>query len=248
LGNSREAEEELIRLGHISSSLDEAEVVVINTCVVTEKTERKILRRLCQLQGRGLVIAGCFAIVMPRSLEGIACSKVVGILNRSTAMDLLGPAIIDALPSPSRQIKDGLCGVVNIAEGWPYAAESCAASWISIRPDKTSPFAASTTSSMGLLLIFPRAFFTAQYLHFPTQDYGRHLPELIDAIADIPGRFMVRVGMMNPDTAWPILGQLIESYRDPKIYKFIHLPVQSGSNRVLRAMGRSSGRPLMIST
>ena len=41
------------------SSLEEADAVIVNTCAVTEKTERKILRRLSLLQGKRLVVAGC---------------------------------------------------------------------------------------------------------------------------------------------------------------------------------------------
>jgi len=44
--------------------------------------------------------------------------------------------------------------------------------------------------------------------------------------------------MMNPDQLSPILDELIASYENPKIYKFLHLPVQSGSNRVLAEMKR----------
>jgi len=69
-------------------------------------------------------------------------------------------------------------------------------------------------------------------------DIGTSLPELLEEISGIRGRFKVRVGMMNPDSAVPILAELISALRSPRMYRFLHVPVQSGSDRVLEAMGR----------
>jgi MiaB/RimO family radical SAM methylthiotransferase len=69
-------------------------------------------------------------------------------------------------------------------------------------------------------------------------DIGTTLPELIERIEEIPGRFMVRIGMMNPDTAGPILDELADVLHSPKVYSFLHMPVQSGSDRILQSMGR----------
>jgi tRNA A37 methylthiotransferase MiaB len=44
--------------------------------------------------------------------------------------------------------------------------------------------------------------------------------------------------MMNPDNLAEILDGMIEAYQHPKVYRFLHLPVQSGSDRVIRDMGR----------
>jgi len=49
-GNSQEAAAALIGLGHEPAPLEDADAVIVNTCAVTARTERKILRRLAQLQ------------------------------------------------------------------------------------------------------------------------------------------------------------------------------------------------------
>jgi len=69
-------------------------------------------------------------------------------------------------------------------------------------------------------------------------DIGSSLPELLNTVSKIQGKFTVRVGMMNPTHTKQIVDELIEAYRNEKIRKFLHLPVQSGSNRVLKAMKR----------
>ena len=65
------------------------------------------------------------------------------------------------------------------------------------------------------------------------------LPELLDEIIKIDKDFLVRVGMMNPDNALKILPRLIEVFKSKKIFKFLHVPVQSGNNDVLLRMNRT---------
>ncbi|MDV0445494.1 tRNA-2-methylthio-N(6)-dimethylallyladenosine synthase [Methanimicrococcus sp. At1] len=64
------------------------------------------------------------------------------------------------------------------------------------------------------------------------------LPALLKQIADIPGDFKIRVGMMNPFSIKPILSELIDAFNHPKIYKFLHIPIQSASEDVLKTMNR----------
>jgi len=69
-------------------------------------------------------------------------------------------------------------------------------------------------------------------------DSCKTLPELLNEIVDIDGKFMVRVGMMNPKTTKHVLPKLLDVYESEKIYKFVHLPIQSGDDDVLQAMRR----------
>ncbi|MCJ7443637.1 MAG: hypothetical protein MUO26_03755 [Methanotrichaceae archaeon] len=84
-GNSKDFEAALVQEGHFPSDPEKAELFVINTCAVTEKTERKIMRRLRQLQGDRLIIAGCISVALPESLKCIDCRKCLGILSRVSA-------------------------------------------------------------------------------------------------------------------------------------------------------------------
>ena len=73
-------------------------------------------------------------------------------------------------------------------------------------------------------------------------DIGADLPGLVDAVAGMREggpEYMVRVGMMNPMYVPRIRAGLLRSFRSPRVYRFLHIPVQSGSGSVLRAMRRS---------
>ncbi len=251
LGNSKEAEAALLEMGHMSVSLAEAEIVIVNTCAVTEKTERKIKRRLRQIQGDRLVIAGCLAAALPSAVEDIECRKVVGLLGRSAAQEVAGLFEDNRVlfwQSPGQSFRQGACGIVNIAEGCTGHCSYCVVrkargSLISREPedvvDAVRRLVASGSAEIQL---------TAQDTAAYGLDIGTNLAELLMKVNDVPGKFMIRVGMMNPDTVLPILDELIRAFQIPKVFKFIHIPVQSGSDRVLRSMHRrySSGEFLHI--
>lgn len=241
-GNSRDLKDALIQKGHKSSPLEGADILIVNTCAVTNKTERKMLRRLSQLQGDHLIIAGCLPAVLPESLSGIRCRKCMGILSKIRA---------DKIVNLSREITDSritnaildstrsdLCGIVNIAEGCNGVCSYCVVrkargALSSKEPNQIVESVRKLTKS-GNVEIQLAAQDTAAY----GMDIGTNLPELLELICEIPGHFKVRVGMMNPDSVQPILRELIAAYGNQKVYKFLHLPVQSGSDQVLENMGR----------
>ncbi|MCK9181979.1 MAG: tRNA (N(6)-L-threonylcarbamoyladenosine(37)-C(2))-methylthiotransferase [Fibrobacteraceae bacterium] len=70
-------------------------------------------------------------------------------------------------------------------------------------------------------------------------DIHTDLPTLLQKIiSKIKGDYKIRLGMGNPRHILRYLDALLETYQDPHLYKFIHIPVQSGSDRILKAMNR----------
>ena len=67
---------------------------------------------------------------------------------------------------------------------------------------------------------------------------GVRLPELVERINGIEGRFMIRIGMMTPNMALPIIDSLVDSFKLEKVFRFLHVPVQSGNDEVLSLMRR----------
>lgn len=246
MGNSQELAEALQEMGHIPSSMDEADAIVLNTCAVTEKTERKVLRRLRQLQGDRLVVAGCLPAALPASISGLCCRGILGPLNASSAgriEDLFGlscscpettPPFSGSMTHPSRD----LCGIVNVAEGCNGACTYCivrkARGVLKSRSPDDIAAQVERMVAIGLVEIQITAQDTAAY----GSDRGSDLAQLLDRLAAISGEFMLRVGMMNPDRLLDIQEQLLRAFSSPKIYRFLHTPVQSGSDRILEEMGR----------
>jgi MiaB-like tRNA modifying enzyme len=71
------------------------------------------------------------------------------------------------------------------------------------------------------------------------QDIGIDLIDLLKECSDVDGDFMIRIGMMNPMYLPKMIDRLIKILKEsPKIFRFLHLPVESGSDRILSKMGR----------
>ena len=68
---------------------------------------------------------------------------------------------------------------------------------------------------------------------------GRNICELVSKLASLDGKFMIRIGMMNPGNVLPKLDCILDLYENDKVFKFLHLPVQSGSDDVLSRMKRN---------
>ena len=64
------------------------------------------------------------------------------------------------------------------------------------------------------------------------------MPALLEQLVQIRGDFKIRIGMGNPDHLSKIETRLLEVYRHPKIFKFLHLPLQAGHDKTLKAMRR----------
>lgn len=69
-------------------------------------------------------------------------------------------------------------------------------------------------------------------------DRNDNLPNLINDLCSIEGKFGMRIGMMHAKNALEILDELVESYKNDKVTKFLHLPIQSGDDGVLKDMKR----------
>jgi threonylcarbamoyladenosine tRNA methylthiotransferase CDKAL1 len=133
---------------------------------------------------------------------------------------------------------DAFCAVVNLAEGCNGSCSYCIVR--KARGRLKSRRAEDVALKVGKLA----AFGTAE-VQISTQDtaaygsdIGTNLGQLLERLVQISGDFMLRLGMMNPNSALLIKDQLLRAYQSPKIYRFLHIPVQSGSDRILRSMGR----------
>jgi MiaB/RimO family radical SAM methylthiotransferase len=70
-------------------------------------------------------------------------------------------------------------------------------------------------------------------------DLGTDIIELLRKCESIAGDFRIRIGKMNPMYMGHLKGRLLSLFEESRrIYRFLHIPVQSGSERILRSMKR----------
>ncbi|MFH0861010.1 MAG: tRNA (N(6)-L-threonylcarbamoyladenosine(37)-C(2))-methylthiotransferase [Candidatus Altiarchaeota archaeon] len=228
---------------------EDAELRIINTCTVKTPTEHKIIRRLEALSGDGckVIVAGCLPAADQSIVDRFPRFSFIGT-NVSDIRDAVrtveaGARFVkidvgsDKFSAP-RASDSQFIDIVPIAEGCLGGCSYCITK--RARGKLRSYDADSIVERIedGVLRGVREFWLTAQDTGAYGADIGCSLPELLHSVCDVDGGFKIRVGMMNPDHALSFLDELMTAYGNDKIYKFAHIPVQSGSDNVLRDMGR----------
>ncbi|WP_297418901.1 tRNA (N(6)-L-threonylcarbamoyladenosine(37)-C(2))-methylthiotransferase [Thermococcus sp.] len=245
----------LVRAGHeLVETPENADYVVVNTCAVKDPTEHKMARRIRELidSGKKVIVTGCLVHVNPgvidRHVSGMLGVRSIDRIAEAISVAERGEKLVsvegwqekslDKLELP-RLWKSGVVFVVPISEGCLNACTYCATRFArgvlkSYRPELVVKWVKEALSK-GYREIQLSSEDTGCYGF----DIGTNLAKLLDEITAIEGDFRVRVGMMNPNHTIKFLDGLTDAYRSEKVYKFLHLPVQSGDNEILRRMGRN---------
>ncbi|SMO42403.1 tRNA (N(6)-L-threonylcarbamoyladenosine(37)-C(2))-methylthiotransferase [Halorubrum cibi] len=240
-GESRAIERALRDGGHRpADGPEEADVAILNSCTVVEKTERNMLRRAEELaeETAELVVTGCMALAQGEEFREAGIDAEVLHWDEVPEHVLNGECPTHT--PDTEPILDGVIGILPIARGCMSNCSYCITKFATGRVD--SPSIEENVEKARALV-----HAGAKEIRVTGQDTGvygwdtgdRKLPELLDRICAIDGEFRVRLGMANPGGIHGIHEELADVFaRNEKLYDFIHAPVQSGSDDVLADMRR----------
>ncbi|MFT4309016.1 MAG: tRNA (N(6)-L-threonylcarbamoyladenosine(37)-C(2))-methylthiotransferase [Candidatus Woesearchaeota archaeon] len=230
---------------------DNANLVIVNSCTVKGPTEKKILKSIKSHldNDKRVIVTGCMAesqhemllswfpqisIIGPDHIDSIDEH-----LYKSNNTVIIGKRFLD---KPSLKQKSGnvVSGIIQISRGCDSACSYCI-----------------TKAAKGHILSYPMQSIVERAgmlidegkkeLWIASQDntaYGIDsysmpmLPNLLKRILRIEGDFMIRNGMGNPHNLLFCIDSLIDVYKHPKMYKFLHIPLQSGSQKIIDNMRR----------
>ncbi len=246
---------------HLADALSPgiADMSIIFTCGVINTTELRMLRRIGQLKeiSRGIAVCGCLgaiceseilniapdAMIFPAASNDDIVKAVIAIANDGTGnVEQISKADqVSNANDISIEPMDNRIGILPIATGCLGECTYC-----------ITRFARGQLKSRGLEELKTRALdlisTDIRELQITSQDtavygmdmglQGPRLPDVMNMVSSIDGDFMARVGMMNPAAVLKILQPLVKAYGEDKIFKFIHLPLQSGNDEVLEHMNR----------
>ena len=238
----------------IVDNIDEADIIIVNTCYVKLPTENKVTYKIQQLQekyhDKKIIVSGCMVEIDPEKLEKVApnCSWIgPHQLNKSADVvnaTYCGEVIRETGFSKESKVgvpkvsDDSLIHIIQICEGCLGACTFCCTRFargpLNSYPISDIVEEARVAIENGACEIQLTAQDTAAF----GRDSGEKLSDLIKEVANLNGDFRVRVGMMHPKNILNDVGEIIDAMKHPKVYNFIHLPIQSGSDKVLSDMRR----------
>ena len=241
----------IVNGGHtLATSPSESDLNLIVTCSVKDTTASKMMYRIKSLKTSPLIVAGCLAKAEQTNVEKFtenasllgpnSLGKTLDVIN-STLMGKKQIALEDSDLSkvglPKVRLNSAV-GIVEIASG---CMSECTFCQTKLAKGDLSSYRlgdivrqVQTEIKEGCKEVWLTSTDNGCYGF----DIGTDLPTLVNAVSEIPKDFMIRVGMMNPMYMSRIKQNLIESYDNEKVFKFLHIPVQSGSDKVLNDMKR----------
>ena len=226
----------------------EADIVILNTCTVKSATEQKTMERIRRLvkQKKRLVIAGCLAINEDALKEAAPSAPIVypcatNAIARAVRAALKGKRVVFSTPTDKAALPRVLTGVIAkipIAEGCTGACTFCQTRLARGKLRSYPPMWVELLIRRGIRRGAMEIQLTAQDTGAYGLDIKSSLPELINSLLGIEGSFLVRLGMINPEHALKMKEPLVRALSSFKFYRFLHIPVQSGSDDVLKRMAR----------
>jgi len=241
----------IVNGGHtLVDNSSKSDLNIIVTCSVKDATANKMIHRIKSLKSKPLVVAGCFPKAEKSTVEKFSGNASL-LGPNSLGMTL---QVIDSALNGKKQValedsdlsKVGLpkvrlnpvVGIVEIASG---CMSECTFCQTKLSKGDLSSYRlgdivrqVQTEIKEGCKEVWLTSTDNGCYGF----DIGTDLPSLVNAVVEIPDDFMIRIGMMNPMYMPRIKEDLIKSFENDKVFKFLHIPVQSGSDKVLHDMKR----------
>ena len=238
----------------VVSDENQSDIDVVNICTVKgDHTALREVRRLKKLNpNKKLIVAGCITESIVPKIKQIdesisfvnthnfgRISAVVENSLNGTVLELLDKKYEQKVNLPSVR-KNPIVGIVPILNGCNYFCTFCSTKLVkgklfsypmdAIRQDVKEHL------KSGCKEIWITSNDTGAYM---VEQAGKQkIVELLNQILSVPIDFKLRLGMMNPGNTLTILDDLIRIYKNPKMFKFLHIPIQSGNDEILKSMNR----------
>ena len=239
-----------------------ADAYIINTCAVTEAADSKsrtAVRRALRLNPDAfVVVTGCYSQLEParvRAIEGVdlivpneekelAPERVIARFARPSPPAPLPRRERGAAPSPPAPLPHRERGavrprvrtraVVKVQDGCDHFCSYCIVPFA--RPRKYSRKIEDVTAEIEALAAFGYAEVVLTGIRLGAYaDGDARLPQLVLRAAQVDGIRRIRLSSVEP---WEVDDALLDVLTHPKVCRHLHIPLQSGDDRILAAMNR----------
>jgi len=235
--------------GHqIVKSADQADLIVLNTCAVTTAATRKsrqLIRRLHrQNPSAKMVVSGCYAALNTDEVAtSLGVDLVIRNIDKDRLVDLTQRQLLpNCMPASATDpgehalFKRGRQrAFIKVQDGCRYRCTFCIVT-VARGEERSRPIEAiitqiNTLHAQGI----QEVILTGVHLGGYGSDIDSRLDLLIQAILAKTRIPRVRLGSLEP---WELPGGFFDLFQDSRLMPHLHLPLQSGSDSVLRRMAR----------
>ncbi|CUH94149.1 Threonylcarbamoyladenosine tRNA methylthiotransferase MtaB [Propionispora sp. 2/2-37] len=238
---------------------DFADVYVINTCSVThlgEKKSRQLIRKAIKTNPEALIaVTGCYAQVSPEEVEAIeGVDVIIGTRERQRIVqlieeaarnkskinivsDIMKPSVFEDIPLERLPVRTR--AFLKIQDGCTNFCTYCIIPYAR-GPLKSRPLSSVRQEALKLIHAgFREIVLTGIHLGAYGRDSASHdvtLAAAVKAVLELEGLDRLRLGSLESLEVEDELIYLMK--KNPKFCRHLHLPLQAGSDSVLRAMNR----------
>lgn len=239
--NQRDSEEIIKNVNYTTDEkeITKANYIIINTCGVKEQTEHKIINYLNKLKQKNIpeskiIICGCLVDINPQILKNIFPNANYFKTNQINEINKL---FLKKKQIKQKQ-KSKLTKIVKISNGCLGDCNYCAVKFARGKLKSRNPKEIIDEIKEAINSGAKEIYLTAQDTGCYGLDINTNIVELLNLILKTKGDFKIRLGMGNPQFFIKYYKELGEILKNKKMYKFIHIPLQSGDKEVLKKMNR----------
>jgi MiaB/RimO family radical SAM methylthiotransferase len=226
------------RVQNVSKEQDAPDAIYLNVCTVKGNAGAlKLLRTASErFPGIPLFITGC----APKDFreEAMKITDKVVFTDRDSIV-IPRTQAEESKPASSTLRESPFVGIVNIEEGCLDACAFCSTHLVKGRLKSYAPEGIVEQVKRLVADGCTEIQLSGQDCACYGFDIGTNLASLVQNIlVHVPGNYKMRLGMGNPRHVCSYADALLECIQDNRVYKFMHVPVQSGSDKILKAMNR----------
>lgn len=221
---------------------EKADFYIINTCAVKSPTEEKMISRLRELKeiakksSAKIIVAGCLVEINKERIKKIVPEALLFGVDAEGLSKYLGIEL-SYEPTAKAQPYNECITIIPVSRG---CLNKCAYCCVNIARGTLRSYSISEINEAFKAGIKKscEVWLTATDLACYGFDIGTDISKLLQKLLENEGNYRIRLGMLNPQHMKKYFGSLLEVMEDERVYKFFHIPVQSGSDDVLKSMRR----------
>ena len=229
---------------------EDAEIIIYNTCTVKDSPEKSFYSMMQKQRaaGKKVIVAGCvsqadpnnpklkdISIIGVRHLEMVA--DVVEAVSEGRVVKLLSWVRDSRINMPKIR-KNPVVEIIPISSGCLGNCTFCKTKAARGGLMSYDPLAIKKQMQDAIAEGVKEVWLTSQDSGAYGLELKTNLVNLLDELVKVPGDYRIRLGMINPDLAKDMIPGLIRFLNHEHAFKFIHIPAQSGSDKVLGDMKR----------